>query len=90
MDLDALQRALDKTATLDPRAQQHMHQCEAITTKQLSESLPAIPETDLAAVAFYIAQMLTAIRDLPIGDGDVITDTACGYALTAARLIGML
>lgn len=66
-------------------------ECARQSIGPLREALPALSDPDRAAVAYYIAGLAKQLRDIKVREiSDVVTDTAIGYALGAAQLLGML
>lgn len=66
-------------------------ECARQSIGPLREALPALSDPDRAAVAYYIAGLAKQLRELRVREiSDVVTDTAVGYALGAAQLLGML
>jgi hypothetical protein len=91
LDLERLKASVDGFYAADPDIQETYGAAIEQATSQLRESLPALCESDLAAVSFYIASLLAAARNVPLSAAsEVLTDTAIGYSLGAATLLGML
>jgi hypothetical protein len=91
VDFERLGNALETFYAADELVHERFFRAADEVCVQLQASLPALCEADQAAVAYYIAQLVTALRDLPMRSvSDVISDTAIGYTLTSAKLFGML
>lgn len=59
--------------------------------KALEAGLPALPESDRAAVAWFIAQCFAMCTSVPAGElSDILKDTSTGYALAAGKLMGIV
>lgn len=90
LDIEQLHEALSVFANADAATHARYRVAEAQTTEQLAVALPALADDDRAAVAYYIAGLLSALRQVPLNRAsDVVVDTAIGYTLTAAKLLGI-
>jgi hypothetical protein len=91
LNLERLRNSVEIYNTTTPELKKRYAECVAQATTQLQEQLPALSETDLAAVAYYIGGLLSSMRDIRLTRAsDIIADTAIGYSLGAAKLVGML
>jgi hypothetical protein len=55
----------------------------------LLTELPAIPESDRAAVAWFVCELLNGMVSMPVRKvGDVMMDSATAYGLAAVSLLG--
>lgn len=64
--------------------------CGEHAIKQLRDGLPALNDSDLAVVAWFIAELTTQLRETPVKlTGEILTDTSVGYALATSRLLGL-
>jgi hypothetical protein len=55
----------------------------------LAEDLPALSESDRAAVSWFVAELLTGMFELPVRKiGAVLTDTATAYSVATVDLLG--
>lgn len=90
MDLEAVKRAKayhDGT----PEGPEKAHLSAVVTQVKsaLAKDLPALPESDRAAVAWYIAELVMAFRIVPLMDAsDSLAMTSDAYALAAVELLG--
>lgn len=55
----------------------------------LEKDLPAIPEADRAAVAWYLSEVFQMLRTASVARvNDLLENSATGYALAAVSLLG--
>lgn len=91
LDLDRLTRAVDIFRDSGPEARVHYVEAMRQVVTQLQGALPALCESDLAAVSYYIAQAFASARHLSLREAsDALADTAMGYSMGAAQLLGMI
>lgn len=91
LELDRLRDAVDEFYGFGAASRNAYAEAARQATTQLQDALPALCATDQAAVSYYIARLLTTIRNLPLKDAsDILTDTAMGYSVGAAQLLGMI
>lgn len=57
----------------------------------LRTALPALSDTDVAAVAWFTAELLAELRGASVADiSDAITDSGIAYGVATCKLVGML
>lgn len=55
----------------------------------LAEAFPALPDTDQASIAWFMAETLLGLQDFPLKHaGRAISDTASAYAVATVDLLG--
>lgn len=91
LDLKQIATVLESFRAIDdPEVRAGFLDAAQQVMEALQESLPALCETDQAAVAFYIAGVFASLREMPLSRAsDVIRDTSVGYSLTTAILLGI-
>lgn len=91
VDLDHLRETADSFRSMPPESKAIYTGVLDVTFGRLKKELPALNVTDLGAVAWYIASMVSAIRMQPVCHiGDTLRDTSFAYLLGAARAYGFV
>lgn len=91
LDLDRVANTVATFHEAPAKHQAHYRVCAAEARAALAESLPALTEVDQAAISWYIATLFASLRDVPLhAIADVVLDTAVGYSLGTAQLLGMV
>lgn len=90
MNLDALRDVKAVYDAFPEGDEKNAMRAQAATVKGfLADGLPALPETDHAAVSFFICELLSGLLAMPVRKiGDVLLDTASAYGLASIDLLG--
>lgn len=89
MDLNSVRAVKDIYAKLEGSDKDDIARAKAIGLAALRMHLPALCDLDLAAVSWFVADVLRSIREIPAGSlGGVLTDSAGGYAMATVDLLG--
>ena len=91
MDLKKVETVVAGFKTLDIAEQADvLRRAENVKTT-LAKDLAAVEDSDRAAVAWFCAQMLICVRDLPVKDvGEVLEASCVAYAVVTAQLLGWM
>ena len=91
LDLDGIQNAVNHLNAQPEDLRLRSLTAAEIAVEALKEHLPALCDMDLAAVAYYVAGLLTGLREMSLREVSATVDTtAVGYSIGTALLLGML
>lgn len=89
MDLERVRRVAAVYSKLEGEDKAHTSAQAAQVRGFMTQSFPALAETDQAAVAWYIAEMLYAIRSCDLEHiSDTLTNSAAAYSVVTTQLLG--
>lgn len=91
MNLERMKQVADSYNKTSPEIQILHHHAVETVLDHMETTLPAFNEMDKSAAAWLVAEVLTALREIPLYDvSETVTETAIGYSLAACKLIGMI
>jgi hypothetical protein len=89
MDLDKVRKVADVYERLEPADKEQTATGAFKVRSYLAQSLPALSESDKAAVSWYIAQLLYGVREVDLEHAsDTLTNSAAAYSVATAQLLG--
>lgn len=91
MDLDRVKLAVAGIEQFDDDEREAYGELSDKLLEQFDKSFPAIAELDRAAFAWYIAELLATLREVPLKTAsDCLADSSVGYSMATAKLLGWI
>jgi hypothetical protein len=89
MDLDRVRKVADVYERLEPESKTETAEQSLKVRKFLADSFPALSESDHAAIAWFIAQLLYGVRSVDLEHAsDTLSNSAAAYSVATAQLLG--
>ena len=91
MDLERVKKLVDGFKLAPPEQQSAArHQAKHIE-EYIRRDLAALPDTDLACVAWYVAQIFGGLSQMPVSEiSDTLDNSLVAYGVCAAKLLGWM